>query len=435
MNLFNIGLKLIDIFKGTSILNYLNFLNESIKWEKKEIERYQMKKLSKLLHHSYENIPYYREIFDKNKIGYDSIYSISDLKKIPVLTRIDIQKNLDKLVVRKIKKFKSSSSGTTGIPINFYNDLDSQSAGAASGLFCYQLSGWKPGSKMLHIWGNELSIKRWNTLASKMKRLFMRQKNLPSTFFNKQENFPEIIKLINKYKPVSIDGYTSSIYNLSLFIIKTNINVHSPDFVFTTAENLFEYQKEIIEDSLAKVSDIYGCGEINGIAVCPINSKKYYIIEPHVIVETEESNEEMNDIIVTDLDNMIMPFIRYKIGDLIDNVCKNDGDDKIKFDYFKRIIGRSSEVIELRNGDRISPVNIIGGTLLREIGGVLKHKVVWNGEYLELLLETNKDFKLEYAKRVINEKFKKYGIEVRLNLVGELKPCENGKFKFFENRV
>jgi len=341
----SIILFLLDMGKGTKVKNYLRFYNEVLNWQRVDISKYQFKKFKLLIEHAYNNIPYYKELMIDNHLTPNSINTFDDIKKIPPLTRSDIQNNLDKLVSKKIKKFKSSSSGTTGIPISYYNDLDSQSAGMAALLFSYQLSKWTLGKNMLHIWGNESSIQRWKTLSSKLKQLLMRQKNLPSTIFNELNNFPDIIKLINKFKPDSIDGYTSSIYNLSLYLKEHNINLNKPKFVFTTAENLHEYQKEIIETSLGKVSDIYGCGEINGIAVRPVHSDKYYIIEPHVLVETETYNNELNEIIVTDLDNKLMPFIRYKIGDLIDKVHTGNENKEIKLNYFKKIKGRTSDTI------------------------------------------------------------------------------------------
>jgi phenylacetate-CoA ligase len=45
------------------------FLQESQWWSKEQLEEYQLEQLSKLLQHAYENVPYYRRVFDKNRIG------------------------------------------------------------------------------------------------------------------------------------------------------------------------------------------------------------------------------------------------------------------------------------------------------------------------------------------------------------------------------
>jgi len=41
------------------------FLRESQWWSREQLEEYQLEQLSKLLHHAYENVPYYRRVFDE----------------------------------------------------------------------------------------------------------------------------------------------------------------------------------------------------------------------------------------------------------------------------------------------------------------------------------------------------------------------------------
>jgi phenylacetate-CoA ligase len=38
-------------------------LQESQWWSRQQLEEYQLQQLSKLLHHAYENVPYYRKVF------------------------------------------------------------------------------------------------------------------------------------------------------------------------------------------------------------------------------------------------------------------------------------------------------------------------------------------------------------------------------------
>ena len=45
------------------------FLQESQWWSRERLEEYQLQQLSTLLQHAYENVPYYRRVFDKNRIG------------------------------------------------------------------------------------------------------------------------------------------------------------------------------------------------------------------------------------------------------------------------------------------------------------------------------------------------------------------------------
>ncbi|MCK4763592.1 MAG: phenylacetate--CoA ligase family protein [Candidatus Aminicenantes bacterium] len=441
MTTYNYRLKLYDLLKKTKTKHYFDFFLSTLDWNKKELYAYRLAKLRELVAYARTHCAYYRDIFDKNNIAPGSICSLEDLKRIPVLTRQDIRENLSSLLSSekdRLTCFKSSSSGTTGIPITYYQDGDGHGAGIAAGYLSCYLSGWRFGHRSLHIWGNRSSVKNWSTPGSRLKQKLFRQKKLAATILNDEKNYPQVIDLINRFKPYSIDGYTSSIYSLARYLRENQVDIHKPGIVFTTAENLFPYQREIIEQELAKVSDIYGCGEINGIAVQPLDSARYYIIEPHVIVETEKTGTDpgLHEIIVTDLDNRVLPFIRYKIGDLIDEIRLNDGTGPVKYDYFSRVRGRAVDTIDLGSGKKLFPINIVGGTAFRKIPGIVKHRVTWDGQCLHFIFETNEHFNLPTAEQTIREILVEYDYNVKTGIepVKKLLPGDNGKFTYFENK-
>ena len=253
---------LFDLKKKTKVNNYLNLYLSSLLWSRKEIEIYQFNKLKELINHAYINIPFYHKRFKKYNFHPNYLKTIRDIKKIPILTRQDIQENIEILYSKNFKGkiFKNSSSGTTGIPINYYQDIYGLSAGIAAGYLCWLMSGWNLNLKGLQIWGNPESIKQWNTFFSKVKRFIFKQKYYPSSLLNSENNFLELINLYNKLNIEYIYGYSSSIYSLAKYIEKNKIKIKKCSFIFTTAENLFEYQKKVIENNLGHVIDYYGCG-------------------------------------------------------------------------------------------------------------------------------------------------------------------------------
>ncbi len=428
-------LYLLDLFQKTSIREKFNFYIKTLGWNKEKLNQYKLERIKDLLAFSQKNVPYYSELLNSKNFNINDIKTVEEIKSIPYLTRFDIQQNLENLIAKNYsmrKLFKSSSSGTTGIPISYYEDRISVSSGTAALYFAYSLSGWSPGNKTLHIWGNPKSIVHWRTAKSRLKRFVKNQSNLASTEFNDIKNHEATYNQIFRAKYDCIDGYTTAIYELANYIELNQLPKLKVKNVFTTAENLSHEQKILIQKNVGQVSDLYGCGEIAGIAIQPINEDKYLIIEPHVLIEVEDSNENFKSIIATDLDNYAMPLIRYKIGDLIDNIYEPEIDQGVKFSYFKKIYGRESEIINLPNGKKILPVNIVGGTLFRKIGGISKHKVVWNGKELIFQFETTNEFSLDRAQVLIDKEFENYNVPIKINTVDKLLPDKNGKFKYFE---
>ena len=376
----NIYLTILDLAQRTGIRDYFNFYKQTLTWSRKQIENYQGKKLRELVLYAQKHVPHYREAFQKAGISADQITGIKELEKLPILTREHLRDNFEKLSSDQkdsLKFTKSSSSGTTGTPIHYLHDREGNSSGKAAGFFFNHLSGWRFGKPSIHIWGNPVSVKHWQRPMSRAKRFFLRQENLAAYSLQSTENFQDAVNLINTHKPFSLDGHTSSIYNLANYIKERGLGIHRPQMIFTTAENLQEKERLLIEEVLGPISDIYGCSEINGVAVRPIHDDRYYILEPHVILETIPIlGSKYRELLITNLDNRIMPFIRYKVGDLIDDIYEGKEDHKYRYSYFKKLHGRSVDIIDLGNGKKISSISLFGGTLFREIGGIIKHKVV-----------------------------------------------------------
>ena len=59
------GLIPFSIRYGKVFRDTYEFLQKSQWWSREKLEEYQMQQLAKLLTHSYENIPYYRRVFDE----------------------------------------------------------------------------------------------------------------------------------------------------------------------------------------------------------------------------------------------------------------------------------------------------------------------------------------------------------------------------------
>lgn len=432
----NISLPLFDYAKGLKVRKYYKFYKETPKWNRKEIEEYQFQKLKELIKYAYENVPFYMNRLQESNLTPDSIKSFNDIRKIPPLTRDDLQKNINILVCKKADKnklFKSSSSGTTGIPVIYFKDINAESADIAAGYLQWNISGWNLGEKRLHIWGNPESIKKWDNIFSKIKRRLFSYKNFPSFLLNNEDNYLKIINLINKFKPSYIDGYANSVYMLAKFVMDNKVKTHVPKKIFTTAENLYDYQRKIIEDTFASVTDYYGFGEICSVAVqCSENN--YHIIEPRVFVEEEDFLLNKKLILVTDLENFSMPLIRYRIGDLFDGLNNDKCKCGLIFKYFKKLEGRTSELIKLPNGKHISPVTIFGGTAFRKVQNFNRHQTIWNGKYFVFIFEVNNKFSnndKNELEAIIKDILKEYDVNFKLKITTNIISTIN-KFSYFK---
>ena len=432
----SLTIKLLDTAKSTNINGWLKKYEKFKSLRRDQVANYQLSRLKKLLLYVNTYNPYYSNLFNQVKVDVETINSINDLKQLPTLNRDIIRDNFKDLLSINYSKNRlsmGSSSGTTGIPLNYFFDKHALSAGVAAGYALWGMSGWELGQRNIHIWGNQASIERWKSPSSKAKNFLISQKNIAATLLNNPNNFSSIATSVIKFRPISIEGYSSSIYELAKYFKENNLNVPSLKMVLTTAENLEEYQKDLIEEVFAPTGDLYGSGEVLGIATRPINDDKYYILDPHVIVETIDSgNPGMKEILLTDLDNYAMPLIRYRIGDMIDELHEPEPNAKYPFTWFTKLHGRSSDIITLPNGKKFHPVNIFGGTLFRKFKGITRHKTIWDGQKLEFVFEAKGFIEKDSLHDALKQLLEPYQCHFIMTFTEKIEPSLSGKYKYME---
>ena len=430
---------LLDVFKKTDVLNhylgYLKMMNQN----KEMLDEYRLARFKKLVLHAYYTIDFYNDLYKNAKIKPEEIHTLSDIAKLPCIDRSLLQSYYESFTKQGSAKnaFKGSSSGSTGAPVRYETDVNGYSAGIASRYALFSLSGWSPGNKNYYIWGNKYSIRQWQTMMSKLRQKVFRQKNVPSTSITESSDLTSFIDDVIKFGPFSIEGYANSIHHLAMgFKAAGQAKPESLHVVFTTAENLDELKRKEIEEVFAPVSDLYGCGEINGIAIQPINQDRYYTLDPHVIVECLKQNlsDTLGEVVVTDLDNFHMPLIRYMPGDMIDGIRDYQQSDFVPFSSFGRIYGRSGEFLTLPDKRKLYPVTIFGGTAFRKIPSIKKHKVIWDGLKLTMLFESSSQVDMVFLDQIVAGILKDYSLEYELHVVDKIRPDPvSGKFKYFIN--
>ena len=433
----SIGLKLYDISRNVTVSGYYRLYKQSFQWDGDRIRDFQLARLKELMTYAFENVPFYKERMKENSFDPRNLSSPEQMADLPTLTRRNISNHLQALISERHPQDslqKSSSSGTTGIPISYYNDKRGIGAGIGAAYALFHMTGWEPGDRRINIWGNPVSVKRWVSPGSRAKQIVMNFRNFPASEFTKEDFLDEFIAFYKKFKPDYLYGYSSSISFLAGYLQKKELQPRRLKRVITTAEALYPYQRTAIEENLGPVSDLYGCGEVNGIAM-ECSEGHFHILEPRVLVEEGEDLDGQKSILLTDLENYGMPFIRYDVGDLFDRITRERNCPcGLPFYYFKKIIGRSSELIQTPDGRHISPITIFGGTAFRKVKSIMRHQTVWNGKKLIFRFQVGEDFRSEEKEmlgRIINETLAGYKLPWEMETT--VKDISGGeKFTYFK---
>jgi len=429
--------------KGTQITNTLEFLRRSQFWDDTKIYEYQLTKLRNLVEYASLNVPYYKHLFGKIKLSVNDIKCLDDIHKIPILTKEMVRKNnmdlLSKNVdMRYIKKGKTG--GTTGSPVIVYKDLSNRSYTWASYYRWYDWMEVEYGDRAATFWGAPTVLTRSKYINYKEKLKYSIQNAIIINSFEMgPKDLLKVYRKLIKFRPVILKGYLSALMKLAIFIDSNSLAPVTPTVVSTTTETILPHQRKYLEKIFkAPIFDQYGCGELSAISYECSKHNGLHINQEHIICEILDSDNQpiigtTGRVIGTDLDNYVMPFIRYDNGDM---AAKSDIKCScgVNQPLMNSIEGRTSDTITLDNGSSVHGVFLTD--IFYELDIFANHiqrfqAVQRYPGQLQLFLETSITLDLEIIKKLKN-KLLLFFSDVVIDQIEEI-PCEeNGKFRYIK---
>lgn len=421
------------------------FLQESQWWSREQLEEYQLQQLSKLLQHAYENVPYYRRVFDERGLKPKDIRDFTDLQQLPYLTKEIIQNNLLDLVARNYPKSKlqyTTTGGSTGIPLGFYREKGVSDAkewafmlsqwnrvGFKNDDRCVVLSGAfvQPASNG-EFWEYD-SINKWLTLSS---------------YHMTDENLREYVEKIREFEPKFIRAYPSAITILARFMKEHLIEPFSSvNAILCGSENLYSWQRELLEEVFqCRVYSWYGHAEQAVLAGECEYSTYYHIFSEYGIVEligrdgkSVTQEDELGEVVATGLLNFACPLIRYRTMDLatLSNTRCECGRN---YPLLKKVEGRLQELIITGTGRLISMTAI---NMHSDVFDNVKQFQFYQEKKGEVIFNiVKKDTYTERdTKYIRSELYKKLGEDVNLiiRFVDDISRTPSGKYRFLIQKL
>ncbi len=312
-------LPLNDVVFGRTVYKHFKFLQKSQWWSATELKSYQNVKLKLLIKHAYENVPYYRNLFDSLNLKPENIQTQEDLQKLPVLTKEIVRANFPDNIVSKNYKPKelilSGSSGSTGQPLQYYRTKDSLSFGRAANIRGWYWMGFRLGDPYIKI-----STMARSSIYKKAQDFFNNCTFIHSRSLSEYDII-QIISKIQNSKSKFVRGYPASLYIIASYLKKhNNTNIYL-NAINTTSEPLYPYMRQLIEEVFhCPIFDSYGAEGSPIISQCEYQSL-YHISSELSIVEFIRNDASVNTgqakMLFTDLTNFATPFIRYDVKDYV----------------------------------------------------------------------------------------------------------------------
>jgi phenylacetate-CoA ligase len=289
------------------------------------VRELQEAKLRRLINHAYWHVPYYREIMDRDGIKPEHIRTLDDLQKLPLLSKQDVRENLYFDLMsdshRKKDVYRITTSGSTGQPLVAWVDRHQLEFRWAATLRSQEWTGYRFGDRTVRLWHQTIGMDRKQVFKEKLDAWMCRRKFVPAFELN-AAGIKGMERLIRRHRPTLVDGYAESFHYLASLGLDPSLRQLGIRGLMSSAQTLDADSRREIETAFGtRVFDKYGSREFSGIAYeCEAHAGHHVVGECYIVEilvnDRPAQPGELGEVVVTDLNNYVMPFIRYRIGDL-----------------------------------------------------------------------------------------------------------------------
>jgi phenylacetate-CoA ligase len=319
------------------------------------IERLQLQRLRTILAAA-DNTAFYRPILADLKIRPNKLTSLEELTRLPILDKSDLRKHGKKMInpYYKGKIVRKVSGGTTGEPVEYFQPQDMAYTNAYAMLYqYYSWHGLHPLCRRATLAGRYLGRSRKGVA---IRNWFENQLLLGVHSLTSKTSI-RYAQAINSFRPALVQAHPSALLLLKQFLNELGHKAPRIPLVAYTAETLYEPEREELQSWLggATIFGTYGSGE-NVVAGGECPELSGYHLHPAIGICELLPTENGKEILGTSLLNDYMPLIRFRTGDLADEMSSNPCTCGCTWPRLIGLRGRVDEVITSSAGAPIAPV-------------------------------------------------------------------------------
>lgn len=337
-------------------------LEESQWWPLEELQALQLSRLRSLLAHCFEHSRYYREQWQARELYPAKLDSLEEFAAWPVMQREMVRDQREQIQVNHdFELVHKSTGGSSGVPLHFVIDRRANEQRMAAANRGYAWAGAFPGTKQTHLWGITLGTQsKIRKAKEKLYYRYLYRRDMLDSFGFNMDSVDAYVRRINRYRPTAIVAYSNPLYCLARMIEQRGLFIHSPKSIVVGAEKIHAFQRKQIERVFnTPVYETYGSREFTLIgAECEHHTGLHLTME-NLLTEivnddgTPTPDGQEGNVVITDLTNYAMPFVRYAIGDRAIaglGACKCGRG----LPLLPKVVGRRLDVIVTADGGRIA---------------------------------------------------------------------------------
>lgn len=442
----NFVLPLQCFVRRRSTLHWYELIQRQQRLSPEELAILQRQKLTALVQHCSKHVPYYRELFKERGLNAGHVEELETLRQSQIIISKKIVREAgDALIAEtsdKRRLFQMATGGSTGVPGFFYKSLDTTCRRQAIKYRAEEWIGKQIGTPTTLIWGRLPSSKP-HVRAVRFAYWWYQNYQFLSAFDIGPEQLEQYLERMNRFGPEFIESYVTAVVLMARFLSSRKLSPpRSLKGVLVGAEQLMDEQREIIEAGFGcPAYNRYGSTEFTNIAAECTHRKGLHINTDHILVEVIDDQgrpvvDQLGEIVVTDLDSLDMPLLRYRIGDrgiLSSERCPCG----LPFPMLKSINGRVSDRLVTRAGREIHDTFLVHA--LMRIPHVARFQVIQKAiNLIHVNLEIDGSAPRETIVADVHKALRELvesDMQIEVNFVDTIPVTMMGKTRYFISEV
>ncbi|MFU2326561.1 phenylacetate--CoA ligase family protein [Pseudomonas sp. NFX98] len=284
-------------------------MNEFLRQSAADIKKFQLSRIKNLVDNAYKNVPFYRDFY--GACGYEegSISSFSDFETLPIVTKTLLNDFCPSIRVNSpdVLEFANTfrTSGSSGKPFTVYTDDEDIVLDHLEVLRFYNSCLQYPLQESDWIYVIHHSGLAFSSLQGKYKT-FQLPDLLADTPLGEHllHLRPRLLITLPSYLPLILKH-------------KAELQLSGVEAILTNSESSTQFERTYYSKALGiPVFDEYSSEEI-GLIATQCSYGTYHAVEDGVYLEIVNADKGgFGSVICTDLNNELMPLIRFDHGDI-----------------------------------------------------------------------------------------------------------------------
>lgn len=324
-------------------------------WPRERLDALRGTKLRRLIHHAYENVPYYQRLMNSAGVKPEDIREPADLVRLPVTTKNDLRRAGEDCLVRGHRKLTVlHTSGHSGVPFEVRLTPAEYRTRRLREFRMLIGTGVRPRDRLT-------LLGPVRTRPARLHRLLglYRMEVIPWDVPDEEQQ-----RRLRLSKPDVLWVYPTTLQTILNRAGCGLSELARPRFLITSAQVMEPVFREQLLANMPgmEIVNIYGSAEVGRIAAECRARRGLHLEDDVLIVELLENGSPVEPgregtVVVTALDQLAMPLIRYEQGDIGRLLTEPCGCGR-QTPVMDPPIGRNADMITLPSGIKVSVLRL-----------------------------------------------------------------------------